>query len=363
MARDLGAVIGDEVDELEDEDIELEEDELEEDDEDPPSDEEEEAERIAALRKARKTGKQSKDEDEIEIVEIRDGDRKWDKDPASEIEDPTDKTFKGKFQKRINKLTATASELARERDKAARDREEVVAYARAQAARIAQLEAANLNSTAGSIEAQIASLDHEAALADSDYRLAASLADVDKMAIAQNKLVTARTKSAQLKTQVELLSGEKEAAKAKETQAVAEAEEANRLFKQRQQAPQVPQSRAEWFASNPWFDRTKQEDPKSAYALYQDKVIRGKGIQGDSALYYKELDKAMRAKFPKFFGMQRSTTVPARRENRSEVQRPNIIKGNKVFLTKQQKATALSLGLSTPKQLKAYAIEISKVQD
>jgi len=145
--------------------------------------------------------------------------------------------------------------------------------------------------------------------------------------------------------------------------------------------PQVPQQPArqldpdmeKWANKNPWF--MNNSDPNhslmTSYAMVVDQELTLKGIDPKIPekveQYYSEVDKAMRERFPNFFGVQQGNDSGMVVEQGTPKRQPQTVvasatrdSGNKnptqVRLTKTQVAFARQLGLSPEK----YANQVLK---
>lgn len=316
-------------------------------------------------------------EEDVEIEITPEVASKWRTDPAEAIKnEDDDKDFGKRVQKRISKLTAAGAEAVRQRDADRKQLAELVAYTQQVVADKADLERRLQERSSQSFAAQAKGAETEASLAQGEYKQAAINGDANAMADANSRITDAKVRASQLKRDSEAATEAAEAAKAKATEATAKAQEALKLKQQasqQQEAPQVPAKRINWFKQNPWFD-ANGTDAKSAYAIAINKDLMENGVEGDSDEYFDEINKAMKAKYPKFFGAEdkaerRSGTVRTERTSRDDSQRASPINGNKISLTKSQMDRAKSIGLVVPGDEKrtkinliAYAKEIAKVE-
>ena len=311
-----------------------------------------------------KPGKKDEDDLEIQIVDDPAEKKRWKGDPAKALEeDPNDKDYGQKVQTRIKKLTAAAKETARQRDAEAKAKAELLAYAKAQNAKIAELERRLVGDNANSVASQISGAEAEAALASNEYALAAANADALAMSKANAKLTAAQVRESQAKALAAQLEARKAQAEHNFQKATKEAAEVQQLVNQ-PEVPEQPESRLEWFQKNPWF-KLGSPDPKSQYAIYLDSVLKDKGIEADSEEYFEKLDEGLRNKFPSFFGVDRKkSSVAVHTERRDPDQRTKVIQGNKLAFTKSQIQRAKELGLyGNKKAMYEYAKRIEEANE
>jgi hypothetical protein len=308
-------------------------------------------------RKHSKPSKEVEVDEEVEEPEIevvKDTKKKWSKDPMEVVGEDDDDDYSKSVKKRIGKLRASATELARQRDQEAQEKNELLAFAKAQSERLASLEAQLSNNLSKSIKTQEDSLTQLAKSAQAEYKQALLTGNADQIAEAHEKLTEVKVNLAQLRLQSENRTIEIENQK-KLTEHNAKQVQQNHQV----QAPVVPASRVNWFQKNPWFNPSGA-DEKSAYAITLDRKLQAEGVEADSDEYFEAIDKGMRAKFPSAFGVKRSSVTAPTVRHPSIGSETGPIRGNKIVLTQSQMNTAKKLGLTTTAQLKRYAIEISK---
>ena len=295
-------------------------------------------------------------EEEIEIEVVKDTKKKWSKDPMEVVGEDNDDDYSKSVKKRIGKLRASATELARQRDQEAQEKNEILAFAKSQAERLSALEAKLSSNLTKSIKNQEDSFTQIAKSAQAEYKQALLTGNADQIAEAHEKLTDAKVNLAQLRRQAE------DQATLIETQKQ-EAEKQAQQVQTKSKPPSAPVSRINWFQKNPWFNPSGA-DEKSAYAIALDRKLQAEGVEADSDEYFEGIDKGMRSKFPSAFGVKRSpVTAPAvRQASRGSENSP--IRGNKIALTESQMKRAKTLGLDkNPAALKRYAIEIMKVNN
>lgn len=279
----------------------------------------------------------------------------WKTDPATNVEDPNDADYGPKVQKRINKLRASLSEAAKQRDRAAKEREDAINLSRAQLARIQELERTLTNGTTSFIETQAEREEANARLAEQSLRQALVVGDADAIARANSDLATARAKQAQLKSAVEFRRSQMPA------------QQQPQLL---QRPPQVQQQQAQptdqryegWVGKNPWF---QSDQEMTEAALEHHDHLAANGVRVGSDTYYQQIDRKMRELFPDNFPgerVARTKTAPATAlapsSRQATTQQTNGANPSRVKLTPTQVVTAQRLGL-TPQQ---YAKELIKLR-
>ncbi len=302
-------------------------------------------------KKSKEAKVEEENEEEPEIEVVKDTKKNWSKDPMEVVGEDSDDDYSNSVKKRIGKLRASATELARQRDQEIQEKNEILAFAKSQSDRLSALEAQMSNNY---VKTQEEGFLKSAQAANKEYKDALLTGNADQIAEAHEKLTDAKVNLSQLKKQ------------SQDNAALAESQKQQREQQakvQQSQQPQQPQYTAktiQWLKRNPWFNPSG-EDEKSAYAIALVRGIESKGIDPNTDEYFEAVNKGMRAKFPSSFGVKRSpVTAPATRQP-SETGKPSTINGNKITLTQSQMNTAKRLGLNTPAQLKAYAIQINKV--
>ena len=298
------------------------------------------------------------EDEEIEVEVVKDTKKKWTKDPLETVNEDNDDDYSTSVKKRIGKLRASATELARQRDQEAQEKNELFAFAKSQAERLTALEAQLSNNSIKAIKDQEGSYTQLALSANQEYKQALLTGNADQIAAAHEKLTDAKVNLSQLKHQAE------EQVVAAEAQKQRVAQQAQQVQQQRQQvqAPVVPGKRIGWFQKNPWFS-PNGADEKSAYAIALDRKLQAEGVEADSEEYFDGIDKGMRSKFPSEFGVKRTPVTAPTTRTATKSSETGPIRGNKIVLTQSQMNTAKRLGLKTPAQLKRYAIEISRVKE
>lgn len=305
------------------------------------------------------------DPDEFEIQVDDDPKYKkenWKTDPAKVITDEKERDTLGRrAEKRIKKLTAASSELARQRDIYLQERDEL---ARQSKLLWDQNQEFQRKIQAGSVtqaKALSDASDKASVVAMQEYRDALTAGDAQKAAEANAKLAQAKVDFARYKVQAD------------------EAEEVIKAHKPVQQPVQQPavqtQHTAGWLSRNAWFDPTGG-DELSDHAIRIHRKLESAERMGEypqgyvgSPAYFKLIDKNMRTKFPQKFGVTQSvdnTPPPSTRtaSGSIEAQQANRFTGKVLRFTQSEINTAEMLGLdirNNKVHAKQYASQLARV--
>jgi hypothetical protein len=166
--------------------------------------------------------------------------------------------------------------------------------------------------------------------------------DADKIVEAQQALQTANFKLMQAKSfKLPALQQEENA-----VQSAPRAEPA---------APKADTKALAWQERNPWFGANKG---MTAFALGLHSELEESGVQVGSDMYYSELDKTLRKRFPDYFGNDSDRNSQKTRANTVVAPATRSTSSNKIKLKQSQVQLAKKLGL-TPEQ---YARELVKME-
>ncbi|MBC41097.1 MAG: hypothetical protein CML19_02555 [Pusillimonas sp.] len=291
-------------------------------------------------------------ENEIDIEIIDDVEAKPEKKEkvfAEDVKDnPVDEEIlnvdKG-VQKRIDQLTAKHHEERRQKEQAAKLRDEAIKYAQ-------QIKSENdrLNQLVNDGQQYLGKQAEERAefakqAAQQKYKEAYEQGNTEEMVIAQEALTRATMDAA---------SAEQFNARIPEEEFVPQQQE---QFVPQQQMPPRPDDKAiSWQAKNQWFGNDP-EMTSFAYGVHE-KLVREENINPASDEYYERIDSRMKSVFPNFFGSEEKEAVSSNSQSSvvAPATRNNGAKPRKVQLTATQVALAKRLGV-TPEQ---YANQLVK---
>jgi hypothetical protein len=294
------------------------------------------------------------DEDtEVEISIIddtppQDRDRKpLPKEVVDELEKDDLTDYSDRVKERMAQLRKVYHDERRDKEAAAREREEAIRYAQS-----IQEENKRLKTTLTSGEQSLvytykAAADQEMALAKRDYREAYDAGDTDKIIDAQQRMNEAQYKL----TQVQNYQPQYDNALQNNPNDVY-------IQPERPQIPKPDRKALAWQDKNSWFG---QDEEMTSLALgLHEKLVRA-GTNPTSEEYYTTIDKTMRKRFPEYFGDDSlDADTPAQRKKPSTVvaSATRSTAPKKVHLTKTQLALAKKFNL-TPEQ---YARETLKLE-
>jgi hypothetical protein len=236
----------------------------------------------------------------------------------------------------------------RDKEAAAREREEAIRFAQA-----IQHENQRLKSTLTSGEREyVETLKNSAAreleISKRDYREAYDAGDTDKIIEAQQRMNEAQYKMTQMQNY-----------RPQYDNALQRPENDVYIQPERPQVPKPDRKALAWQDKNSWFG---QDEEMTSLALgLHEKLVRA-GTNPTSEEYYTTIDKTMRKRFPEYFGDDSlDEEVPAQRKKPSAVVAPatRSTAPKKVHMSPSALALAKKLGL-TPEQ---YARETIKLEN
>jgi hypothetical protein len=236
----------------------------------------------------------------------------------------------------------------REKESAAREREEALRFAQA-----IQQENQRLKSTLNSgersyIEVAKQAADHEMSLAKREYREAYDSGESDKIIDAQQRMNAAQYRLTQVHNYQPHYNN-----------ALQEQENAVYIQPERPQVPKPDRKALSWQDKNSWFG---QDEEMTSLALgLHEKLVRA-GTDPSSDEYYNTIDNTMRKRFPEYFGDDSlDVDTPAQRTRPSSVVAPvtRSTAPKKVHIPRSANALIRKLGI-TPEQ---YAREIVKLEN
>jgi hypothetical protein len=289
---------------------------------------------------------------EIDIVDdtpAQDRDRKpLPKEIVDELEKDEATEYSERVKERMAQLKKVWHDERREKEAAAREKEEAIRFAQAIQEENRRLKS---NLTSGEqtyIQAIASAAEKEMMLAKRDYREAYDTGNTDAIIDAQQRMNDAQYKL----TQVQNYRPQYE-------KALQDNQNQVYIPQERSQVPKPDRKALSWQDKNSWFG-SDEEMTSLALGLHE-KLVRS-GVDATSDEYYSTIDKTMRKRFPEYFGDDSSLDVetPAQRTKPSTVVAPasRSTAPKKVHLTKTQLALAKKFNL-TPEQ---YARETLKLE-
>jgi len=291
------------------------------------------------------------DNEDIDISIIddtppQDRDRKpLPKDLVEELEKDDLTDYSDRVKERMAQLRKVYHDERREKESAAREKEEAIRFAQA-----IQNENKRLKNTLTTGEqSYVENLKYAASrdleMSKRDYREAYDTGDTDRIIEAQQRMNEAQYKLTQINQYQPQFNN-----------ALQEHENPVYIQPDRPQVPKPDRKALAWQDKNSWFG-SDEEMTSLALGLHE-KLVRA-GTDPTSDDYYYTIDKTMRKRFPEYFGDDSlDEEVPAQRTKPSTVVAPatRSTAPKKVRLTKTQVALAKKFGI-TPEQ---YARETLK---
>jgi len=285
-----------------------------------------------------------------------------DADNESEVEN-----YSARVKKRIDKLKYDYHEERRQREEAARLRDEAITYAQRIQEENKRLSAL-VSDSQKAIQQQIVERAKAAAsLAESDLRRAHEAGDADAIVKAQQSLTRAQLTEAAAPTYASQIAAKLREAKAEQAPAQ------NVLQQAAQSVPRPDPKAARWQSENQWFGKDP-EMTSFAYGVHQKLISENGDNYASTDEYYAAINKRMRQVFPDRFSeddesddfyaeeaeVETRTATPKKASKRMPVVAPATRNTGsaprKVQLTATQVALAKRLGL-TPQQ---YAMQVMK---
>lgn len=289
---------------------------------------------------------------EIDIVDdtpAQDRDRKpLPKEIVEELEKDEATEYSERVKERMAQLKKVWHDERREKEAAAREKEEAIRFAQAIQEENRRLKSNLSTGEQTYIQAVASAAEKEMALAKRDYREAYDTGNTDAVIEAQQRMNEAQYKLTQAQNY-----------RPQYEKALQEQENQVYMQPERSQVPKPDRKALAWQDKNSWFG-SDEEMTSLALGLHE-KLVRS-GIDATSDDYYSTIDKTMRKRFPEYFGDDSSLDVetPAQRTKPSTVVAPasRSTAPKKVHLTKTQLALAKKFNL-TPEQ---YARETLKLE-
>ena len=312
------------------------------------------------------------DPDDDIKVEVIDPRKPEDRKPkkAESVKDSDDgdnevESYSARVKKRIDKLKYDYHEERRQREDAARLRDEAITYAQRVQEENKRLSALVTDSQKAIQQQIVERAKAAASLAEVELRRAHEAGDADAIVKAQQSLTRAQLTEAAAPTYASQI-----AAKLRETKV--EQEPPNVLQQAAQSAPRPDPRAARWQSENQWFGKDP-EMTSFAYGVHQKLISENGGDFASTDEYYAAINKRMRQVFPDRFSeddesdfdadeaeVEARTATPKKASKRMPVVAPATRNTGsaprKVQLTATQVALAKRLGL-TPQQ---YAMQVMK---
>ena len=293
------------------------------------------------------------DGDNIEVDVIddtppQDRDRKpLPKEIVDELEKDDLTDYSDRVKERMAQLRKVYHDERRDKESAAREREEAIRFAQAIQSENQRLKTTLTTGEKEYVETLKYSAARELEISKRDYREAYDSGDTDKIIDAQQRMNEAQHKLTQIHNY-----------RPQYDNTLQRPENNVYIQPERPQVPKPDRKALAWQDKNSWFG-TDEEMTSLALGLHE-KLVRS-GVDATSGEYYTTIDKTMRKRFPEYFGDDSlDEDAPAQRKKPSTVvaSASRSTAPKKVHLTTTQLALAKKFNL-TPEQ---YARETLKLE-
>jgi hypothetical protein len=295
---------------------------------------------------------ESADEVKVEVVddtpEDDRGRKPLPKEVVDELENDSLEEYSDKVKKRLSQMKKVWHDERREKERAAREREEAIRFAQAQADENKRLKQRLGDGEKLFVQEVTKSANAEVTAAKAKFKEAMESGDVDLITDAQDALTEAKLK---------VRDYERFKPSLQESESRVQT-----IPEQTQQPSQVDPKASAWQKQNTWFGA---DEEMTALALgLHEKLVRS-GVDPRSDDYYDKVNVTMRKRFPEYFGEEEK---PATQEREKPTPRKaaNVVAPvsrstapRQVRLTASQVALAKKLGI-TPE---TYAREMLKLEN
>jgi hypothetical protein len=294
------------------------------------------------------------DQDEVDIEIVDDtpaqdrGREPLPKEIVEEIEKDDLTDYSERVKERMAQLRKVYHDERREKEAAAREREEAIRYAQAIQEENKKLKSTLSTGEVDYIKAVQQAAEYEMAIAKREYREAYDSGDTDKQIEAQQRMTEAQFKANQVQNY-----------QRKYENTLQEPEMGVNIQPSQPQAFKPDAKASAWQEKNTWFG---QDEEMTSLALgLHEKLVRS-GVSPTSEEYYRRIDNTMQKRFPEYFGdATLDEDKPAQRTKPSTVvaSATRSTAPKKVHVTKSAQTLARKLGI-TPEQ---YAKEMIKLEN
>lgn len=291
---------------------------------------------------------EGEDDTNIEIVDDT-PDKDKGRQKLEKFIEPTDEELAayGKdVQARIKAIDHARHDERREKEAAARERDEAAEFARQVLEENKRLKSYVQTGEKAFVATSKAAAQSELAMAEAEFKAAHEAYDTDALLAAQKKLNAAQMKLAA-------------AENFRSAPLQADEEGVERQPSQQALLPKPDGKTARWQARNQWFG---VDDEMTALALAVHKKLVGERIDPTSDEYFERIDARMQEKFPEVLGRSQSS-ADERSQQRQPAKKPaNVVASatrssgaKKITLTQTQVALAKKLGLTNEQYAQSVA--------
>lgn len=270
------------------------------------------------------------------------------KEMVEELEKDDLSEYSDGVKKRMAQLTKVYHDERRDKEAAAREKEEAIRFAQAIVEENKRLKASLTSGEQVYIEVAKKSATAEMDMAKRDYRDAYDSGDTERIIDAQQRMNEAQYKLTQTNNY-----------QLQHKNTLQDEYNHVNIQPERPQVPRPDSKALSWQDKNSWFG---QDEEMTSLALgLHEKLVRS-GVNPTSDEYYTTIDKTMRKRFPENFEDDSlDDDVPAQRNRPSNVvaSASRSTAPKKVHLSKTQLALAKKFGL-TPEQYARETIKLEK---
>ena len=272
---------------------------------------------------------------------------------VEELEKDDLEEYSDKVKKRLSQMKKVWHDERREKERFAREREEALRFAQAQAEEVKKLKQRVGTGERAYIDEITRSAKNDLTTAKAKLKSAYESGDADLIADAQEAL-----------TDVKLKLREVERVKPSLQEEEYQVESTQQAKEPTRNTHQPDQKAVEWSKKNTWFG---SDEEMTALALgLHEKLVRS-GVDPTSDEYYRRVDTTMRKRFPEAFEDDDSQTVEQEKEKPvTRTKSANVVAPatrstapKQIRLTSTQVALAKRLGLTN----EAYARELMKLEN
>ena len=309
---------------------------------------------------AAETKEAAEDEFKVEVIDDTPpedrGRKPLPKDIVDELEKDDLEEYSDKVKKRLSQMKKVWHDERREKERAAREKEEAIRFAQQQYEENRRLKQRLGVGERAFIQEVTKAANNELSVAKDRLKQAYEAGDSEKIAEAQESLTDAKLRLQQYAR----------------FQPTLQAQESGVQPSQQVQAPQasapVIDPKAEvWRQKNPWFG---VDEEMTALALGLHAKLERSGVDLRSDDYYRQIDSTMRKRFPDYFDeeveQEEKPTQTREAEKPTRTKQANVVAPvtrstapRQVRLTPTQVAIAKKLGLSNEQ----YARELMKLEN
>lgn len=266
---------------------------------------------------------------------------------TEELEDDDLTSYSDRVRERMSQLKKVWHDERREKESAARQREEAIRYAQAIMEENKQLRGTLTYGEQNYVQVAKQAAEYELEMARRSYREAYDSGDADKLIDAQTQMNESQMKLGSLNSY-----------RMQYQTPLQEVQYPVNIAPEQPKAPTPDKQALKWQEDNRWFG-SDVEMTSLALGLHE-KLVKN-GVDPTSADYYRQIDATMRKRFPENFGGETlDEGIPAQRAKAATVVAPatRSTAPKKVRLTETQLALASRFKL-TPEQ---YAREMLKLE-